>query len=78
MKPCIRCHRHVRRAEPRCPFCGAPLCDAPAPPPRAAWGLGLGPAAYRALTRGHLGTFPARDLVGLLLAHAGRLEKYGA
>ena len=28
--------------------------------------------------RGHLGTFPARELVGLLLAHAGRLEKYGA
>ena len=32
----------------------------------------------RQATRGHLGTFPARDLVGLLLAHAGRLEKYGA
>ncbi len=28
--------------------------------------------------RGHLGTFPARELIGLLLAHAGRLEKYGA
>lgn len=28
--------------------------------------------------RGHLGTFPARDLIGLLLAHAGRLAKYGA
>ena len=27
---------------------------------------------------GHLGTFPSRDLVGLLLAHAGRLAKYGA
>jgi 2,3-bisphosphoglycerate-independent phosphoglycerate mutase len=27
---------------------------------------------------GHLGTFPSRDLMGLLLAHAGRLEKYGA
>jgi len=27
---------------------------------------------------GHLGTFPARELMGLLLAHAGRLEKYGA
>lgn len=27
---------------------------------------------------GHLGTFPGRDLLGLLLAHAGRLEKYGA
>jgi len=27
---------------------------------------------------GHLGTFPSRDLLGLLLAHAGRLEKYGA
>jgi 2,3-bisphosphoglycerate-independent phosphoglycerate mutase len=27
---------------------------------------------------GHLGTFPSRELVGLLLAHAGRLEKYGA
>jgi 2,3-bisphosphoglycerate-independent phosphoglycerate mutase len=28
--------------------------------------------------RGHLGTFPARELMGLLLAHAGRLAKYGA
>jgi 2,3-bisphosphoglycerate-independent phosphoglycerate mutase len=27
---------------------------------------------------GHLGTFPAGQLLGLLLAHAGRLEKYGA
>ncbi len=32
----------------------------------------------RAAMRGHLGTFPARELTGLLLAHAGRLEKYGA
>jgi len=32
----------------------------------------------RQALRGHLGTFPARDLMGLLLAHAGRLEKYGA
>ncbi|MGH9465008.1 MAG: 2,3-bisphosphoglycerate-independent phosphoglycerate mutase, partial [Thermoanaerobaculia bacterium] len=29
-------------------------------------------------TRGHLGTFPARHLMGLLLAHAGRLAKFGA
>jgi 2,3-bisphosphoglycerate-independent phosphoglycerate mutase len=29
-------------------------------------------------TRGHLGTFPARELLGLLLAHAGKLEKFGA
>ena len=28
--------------------------------------------------RGHLGTFPARELMGLLLAHAGKLEKFGA
>jgi len=28
--------------------------------------------------RGALGTFPARELLGLLLAHAGRLEKFGA
>ncbi len=28
--------------------------------------------------RGHLGTFPSRELLGLLLAHAGRLEKFGA
>jgi 2,3-bisphosphoglycerate-independent phosphoglycerate mutase len=28
--------------------------------------------------RGHLGTFPSRDLMGLLLAHAGKLEKFGA
>jgi 2,3-bisphosphoglycerate-independent phosphoglycerate mutase len=27
---------------------------------------------------GHLGTIPSRDLMGLLLAHAGRLAKYGA
>ncbi|MEZ5314581.1 MAG: 2,3-bisphosphoglycerate-independent phosphoglycerate mutase [Thermoanaerobaculia bacterium] len=27
---------------------------------------------------GHLGTFPGPELLGLLLAHAGRLEKYGA
>ncbi len=27
---------------------------------------------------GHLGTFPSRELLGLLLAHAGRLAKYGA
>jgi 2,3-bisphosphoglycerate-independent phosphoglycerate mutase len=29
-------------------------------------------------TRGHLGTFPSCELMGLLLAHAGRLEKFGA
>ncbi len=29
-------------------------------------------------TAGHLGTFPSRELLGLLLAHAGRLEKFGA
>ena len=29
-------------------------------------------------TRGALGTFPARELIGLMLAHAGRLEKFGA
>jgi 2,3-bisphosphoglycerate-independent phosphoglycerate mutase len=29
-------------------------------------------------TAGHLGTFPAHQLTGLLLAHAGRLAKYGA
>jgi 2,3-bisphosphoglycerate-independent phosphoglycerate mutase len=28
--------------------------------------------------RGHLGTFPSCDLLGLLLAHSGRLAKYGA
>ncbi|HEX9800773.1 MAG TPA: 2,3-bisphosphoglycerate-independent phosphoglycerate mutase [Thermoanaerobaculia bacterium] len=27
---------------------------------------------------GHFGTIPSRELLGLLLAHAGRLEKYGA
>jgi 2,3-bisphosphoglycerate-independent phosphoglycerate mutase len=32
----------------------------------------------RTALAGHLGTFPSRDLMGLLLAHAGRLEKYGA
>lgn len=29
-------------------------------------------------TRGHLGTFPSRYLMGLLLANAGRLAKFGA
>jgi 2,3-bisphosphoglycerate-independent phosphoglycerate mutase len=28
--------------------------------------------------QGHLGTFPARELMGLLLANAGRLKKFGA
>lgn len=32
----------------------------------------------RAAAAGTLGTFPSRELLGLLLAHAGRLEKYGA
>ena len=32
----------------------------------------------REAIRGHLGTFPSRDLMGLLLAHAGRLQKFGA
>jgi 2,3-bisphosphoglycerate-independent phosphoglycerate mutase len=32
----------------------------------------------RECLRGHLGTLPSRDLMGLLLAHAGRLDKYGA
>ncbi len=31
-----------------------------------------------ACSQGHLGTFPSRELMGLLLAHAGRLAKYGA
>ncbi len=31
-----------------------------------------------AASRGHLGTFPARYLVGLMLANAGRLAKFGA
>lgn len=38
MKPCVRCHRHVRRAAATCPFCGAALHDISAPP---AWPLGL-------------------------------------
>jgi 2,3-bisphosphoglycerate-independent phosphoglycerate mutase len=32
----------------------------------------------RAASRGTLGTFPSRELLGILLAHAGRLEKFGA
>jgi len=32
----------------------------------------------REAVRGHLGTIPSRELIGLLLAHACRLEKYGA
>lgn len=32
----------------------------------------------REAIRGHLGTFPSRELMGLLLAHAGRLQKFGA
>jgi 2,3-bisphosphoglycerate-independent phosphoglycerate mutase len=31
-----------------------------------------------AATHGHLGTFPSRALLALLLAHAGRLQKFGA
>ena len=31
-----------------------------------------------AVTGGHLGTFPARHLLAMLLAHGGRLEKLGA
>ena len=31
-----------------------------------------------AATCGHLGTFPSRALMALLLAHAGRLQKFGA
>lgn len=31
-----------------------------------------------AATAGHFGTFPSREMLGLLLAHAGRLAKYGA
>lgn len=31
-----------------------------------------------AATQGHLGTFPASELMGLLLANAGRLAKFGA
>ena len=40
MKPCIRCHRHVRRTESGCPFCGTPLHDAPAPTALATFTLG--------------------------------------
>jgi 2,3-bisphosphoglycerate-independent phosphoglycerate mutase len=32
----------------------------------------------RLAARGYLGTLLSRDLMGLLLAHAGRLEKFGA
>jgi len=32
----------------------------------------------RQALRGHLGTFPSCELLGLMLAHAGRLQKYGA
>lgn len=32
----------------------------------------------RTAAAGHLGTFRSSELLGLLLAHAGRLEKYGA
>lgn len=39
MKPCVRCHRHVRRSAAACPFCAAALPDIGAPP--AAWALGL-------------------------------------
>ena len=36
------------------------------------------PAASIPAATGHLGTFPSHQLMGLLLAHAGRLAKYGA
>lgn len=32
----------------------------------------------RAARAGHLGTFPSRELLGLMLANGGRLKKYGA
>ena len=32
----------------------------------------------RACLSGGLGRFPAKELMGLILAHAGRLEKFGA
>lgn len=44
MKPCTRCHRHVRRAATACPFCGEALLELPAPPTvttLAQWALGL-------------------------------------
>jgi hypothetical protein len=31
-----------------------------------------------AVLAGHLGTFPSRKLLALMLAHGGRLAKYGA
>jgi hypothetical protein len=40
MKPCIRCRRHVRRAESVCLFCGAELRDATASPAFVLWGFG--------------------------------------
>ena len=41
------------------------------PDPQAAFG-------ERACARGELGVFPAKDLMTLMLAHAGRLVKFGA
>ncbi|MBK7829968.1 hypothetical protein [Nannocystis sp.] len=47
MKPCTRCHRHVRRAAAACPFCGEALLELPAPAIAATlaacapWALGL-------------------------------------
>jgi 2,3-bisphosphoglycerate-independent phosphoglycerate mutase len=32
----------------------------------------------KACGRGILGTFPAKDVLSLAMAHAGRLAKYGA
>jgi 2,3-bisphosphoglycerate-independent phosphoglycerate mutase len=45
---------------------------------RVAFAEGAHRFTERTAARGQLGTFPAPELLGLLLAHAGRLEKYGA
>jgi 2,3-bisphosphoglycerate-independent phosphoglycerate mutase len=54
------------------------------PVPLLMWAPALGFAdeqtrfGERACAQGGLGTFPATDLMALALAHAGRLEKFGA
>ncbi len=45
---------------------------------RGTGAMGVGGFSESECLRGELGTFPAKELMTLVLAHAGRLQKYGA